>query len=680
MNKNTLMILEKIIKNNFLSIPQLMQETGLSRRQIEYQLSIINSLLADSYSLSPSELLQPCQPISSKALYALENMFFDHSSHYQLNHEERQFYLYLAILCNQDYLSLYHLTSELKVSRSTIQTDLKDLKQQLQAHHITIESDRLLGYTLAGSFSSILQFLIKQIGRFQYSVIPMFLKSRSVQLAEIYRETLHQISLEHSCTFVESRLEEFVYLLVFLSLSSRNYQPDTQKLPLPLAIHPTLLNEYKFAQTLCEKLGLHLDEEKIKYISAWLIGISVSDIQAPTPDREFLVELLTQILSRFQVLSGLEYADYPVALSQLYSHFRPTFYRSLYNIPIINPLTSQILEEYSSTAALVKETIKPLNYIFPTPVTDDEVAYLTMHFASLNTHKSKNALKLKRAVIVCNAGTGFSALLKTQLTELFPEFDFSISSYTALKNSLSASLYQAIFSTSLHFNWDHVSVPVFYISSFLSSRDKYKLAQKVYDTFRSSEELVPSIADLITIVRKHAQITQEDQLRNELVQYFSQGNSPSSHASRLTLTDMIAPCLIQVHVRAGTPLEAIQLSAQPLLLNHFITPGYLDAVINTFQSSELHTVIMDAVALPHAAPEKGALKSGLSITVLEAPVPFDVADYKPVKYIFCLSAVDYESHIDAMAKLVEFLEDPDFYAALDTHAPEQIRSYIVEHS
>lgn len=159
--------------------------------------------------------------------------------------------------------------------------------------------------------------------------------------------------------------------------------------------------------------------------------------------------------------------------------------------------------------------------------------------------------------------------------------------------------------------------------------------------------------------------------------YFSQPASRENLPSPLLLADMVSPMLIQTAVSAPTAREAVNLSAMPLLHNNYITRSYVAAVLDTFNSSSHHTVIMKSVALPHASPQKGVLKPGISITVLKTPIPFNVAEYDPIKYIFCLSAVDYESHISAMAKLVEFLEDDRFYKVLDSQNASDIFNYMM---
>ena len=90
-----------------------------------------------------------------------------------------------------------------------------------------------------------------------------------------------------------------------------------------------------------------------------------------------------------------------------------------------------------------------------------------------------------------------------------------------------------------------------------------------------------------------------------------------------------------------------------------------------------YIVITPHVALPHARPETGALESAIGIATLKAPVAFGNADNDPVKYLFCLSAKDNNSHLGALADLAELLENKEFFELLDkTNDPKEVIDYL----
>lgn len=68
-------------------------------------------------------------------------------------------------------------------------------------------------------------------------------------------------------------------------------------------------------------------------------------------------------------------------------------------------------------------------------------------------------------------------------------------------------------------------------------------------------------------------------------------------------------------------------------------------------------MIAEGIALPHAAPEKGALRTALSLVRLTPPVEFGNPDNDPVRLVIGLSAVDHHIHIEALRTLAEIFMD-----------------------
>lgn len=131
------------------------------------------------------------------------------------------------------------------------------------------------------------------------------------------------------------------------------------------------------------------------------------------------------------------------------------------------------------------------------------------------------------------------------------------------------------------------------------------------------------------------------------------------------LLDLTSEALIRLKIDAKDWEDAIRQSAAALLENGKITPSYIDAIVQTVREVGPYIVLTKHVALPHARSEAGALESAIGIATLKEPVVFGNKENDPVKYLFCLSAKDSESHINALAELTGLLEREDFYAFLD---------------
>lgn len=131
------------------------------------------------------------------------------------------------------------------------------------------------------------------------------------------------------------------------------------------------------------------------------------------------------------------------------------------------------------------------------------------------------------------------------------------------------------------------------------------------------------------------------------------------------LKDLTSEELIRLNIDAKDWEDAIRQAADALLQNGKIKPSYIDAIISTVKEVGPYIVITKHVALPHARSEAGAIESAIGIATLKQPVVFGNKENDPVKYLFCLSAQNSESHINALADLTGLLECEDFYKFLD---------------
>lgn len=59
--------------------------------------------------------------------------------------------------------------------------------------------------------------------------------------------------------------------------------------------------------------------------------------------------------------------------------------------------------------------------------------------------------------------------------------------------------------------------------------------------------------------------------------------------------------------------EAVQLSAAPLLAAQAIGSEYVDAIIRSHEEIGPYYVLAPGLAMPHARPEQGVHKTGLSL-------------------------------------------------------------------
>jgi PTS system mannitol-specific IIA component len=144
----------------------------------------------------------------------------------------------------------------------------------------------------------------------------------------------------------------------------------------------------------------------------------------------------------------------------------------------------------------------------------------------------------------------------------------------------------------------------------------------------------------------------------------------------MRLIDYFPASSISVRDLAGSWQQAIDYSMEPLLKNGYIDEKYIQAIKDSTLNNGPYYILAPGVAMPHARPECGALKTGLSLTLLKSPVVFDQGN-QPVSLLIGLSATDSTSHIDAIQALSELLcEDENIASLLAATSEKQLAEIL----
>ncbi|WP_251545311.1 PTS sugar transporter subunit IIA [Limosilactobacillus caecicola] len=140
---------------------------------------------------------------------------------------------------------------------------------------------------------------------------------------------------------------------------------------------------------------------------------------------------------------------------------------------------------------------------------------------------------------------------------------------------------------------------------------------------------------------------------------------------------LVDPELIQLNVEASDWKDAIQKAVKPFVDHHKVTKEYSKRIIEIAEETGPYIVIAPHVALPHASSKDGVLADAIGLTTLKEPVKFGNKDNDPVKYLFTLSSVKPEGHLDQMAELVQLLQKDNFYTQLDqAQSVQQVDSLV----
>lgn len=124
--------------------------------------------------------------------------------------------------------------------------------------------------------------------------------------------------------------------------------------------------------------------------------------------------------------------------------------------------------------------------------------------------------------------------------------------------------------------------------------------------------------------------------------------------------------MIQVMPSVPSWQEAIRKGARPLREEGYITEEYVEAMIETVIELGPYILLAPFIAMPHARPERGSLKKGLSILKLEEPISLTDDDKNMASVFIVLSSAGNEGHLEMLASLSERLSDESFRNQLTT--------------
>lgn len=691
MDKDILILMKFLSKKSFITLADLENSLEMTRRQAKYRIQKLNDLLKEEEvpPILVSSSATKDIVVSDDTKRVINSLLkdIDQNDVYYLSKKERLIYMYLMLFINKAHLTLNDFIDSLQVSRSTVLLDLKELTQTLEELNIHIKNDRKRGYYLVGSEMEIRRFMMKNViytlaDEDNNKVFDIFINDFYLDDFNYSKIYISNLAKKHKIRFVENRLIEFIYIFIFLNTRMQNEKYSSDEIVGLMDIDAmSYMKEYKFSYELLKKYNTteNITKADVNYIAAWILGISFGDINEDTKDCVLISDLIGKMMTRFESLSGVHYKNTEEIFIQLYSHFRPAYYRLLFKLPIFNPVCDKVKEEYPELYQLVEQTMKPFNIIFGEEIPAGEIAYLTMHFSTIYSgKKGVNIAKQKTALVVCSNGIGSSAILYNELTSLFPELHF-LSPIDSSKLSDFSEKVDIIFATNYLENIPNINIPIIHVSPVMSIAERYQVMREVYMQLGSGFLKKTNVDVVMDIISKHADIQNRDALYNELINYFSEIDNISNKdkENELHLLDMVRENIIRLNIEAENWEEAVRLSYEPLLENGFITQKYIDETVRIMNSVGPYVVITKHTALLHTKPESGALSCAMGIGVLKNPINFGSAEHDPIKYVFSLSAIDNHTHLCAMAELLELFNDDKFFMFLDTaNDSEEVIEYI----
>lgn len=116
------------------------------------------------------------------------------------------------------------------------------------------------------------------------------------------------------------------------------------------------------------------------------------------------------------------------------------------------------------------------------------------------------------------------------------------------------------------------------------------------------------------------------------------------------------PTLIALKQNLSTAEDAIRSAGSLLVKKNICRAEYVEEMIEVYQNFGPAIVIDYGLAMPHARPEKGALRTGFALITTQQPISFGHDEFDPVSVIIAIAGADADSHIKMIQVIASLIE------------------------
>ncbi|WP_282674351.1 BglG family transcription antiterminator [Lactococcus cremoris] len=620
-------------------LERILEVTNLDKEKLYRMLEEFNQKL-EKQSLKKLEYKNGLLAIPDKVENFEETRYSINQKTFILTEVERRSLIYLLIFINKTPLSISLFQTYLQVSKNTILSDLKKLREELMSENIQVEYSRKKGF---------------------------YLNFEEKMLQEKAWYFLQNLSEDSGFYILSKVLNDKKPLTIFKN--NQLLKKMMQELQIEI-VYSRYLSTLLFACLLRHRTFEKNSENINDLLKSLIIGMS--DGKSAIGQDNGLYRMAFNIMENVMKLAAIEFDDFTKTFMALLSHLTPAYYRIRNHFELKNVLLERIKNEYHSLFLLMDNALRPLKDEVG-EISESEKAYFVILFGG-EIYKNKYSGQSLKAIVLCVNGISSSLIMQKRLESLFPTMEFILSARVSHFEKLPINSYDIIFST----------VPlksdkkVYLMSAFPDQREENKLYNQVLQDFQLPGFAKPSAQTILDSIEPYI-IIKDPVNRQDLIKIIEKKLNRTRKEGKLSgvmLTDLLTKEKIRFTNKELSWQEAIELAAQPLLDKHEIEERYIKAIIDKVEAFGPYIDLGLGIALPHARPEEGVKKLGMSFLRCEHPVKLMDDVKHEIKLFIVLAAIDNETHLRALSTLTKILSNKErlsqLLAATDAAEVEQI--------
>lgn len=429
----------------------------------------------------------------------------------------------VQLLQVNDYVTIDLLAEQLMVSRSTVLADISEVEKKISIFNLHVFSKPHYGIRLTGNeinFRKALTFFKnqKEVGLIKNVNFQKFEEEFPKDLIKgILRDEVREKNINLSYFAFENIISHIEVLAYRITQKNFILPNSEEKLNVEL-IKPIFISVgQNICTVLSKKYNVTLPENEIIYLAAHLSGKASAD-DIGLEEKKELRQKIHTVLVEIDNIFYTRFAEDSNLLDALVMHMYPLLKRLYFNLTLSNPLIDDVYSRYSDVFMVAITFSQKIKEIWGFELSNDEMGYLTLHFAThMESEKQKSLRSFGHVLVIYGSGMGQASLQKMKLESVFSEAVIELISYEELER-ISIEEYDLVVS-SLSLENELPETLFTKIAPIMTERDLQKIREKLA---KPTKKPLNETVNLITTFRPELFHVEEGKDYIQLLQEKSQ--------------------------------------------------------------------------------------------------------------------------------------------------------------
>lgn len=672
MNKRMYEILKFMIQENGkTNLKDISSFTSVNERTIRYDIEKINEIFITQgfnniEKLSKGELYH--SNISEINIFIKKNfkqIFFN---------EYRQIIILIKALFEGE-ICISKLCEDFDLTRTTIKTDLVEIKKILKENFLKLEVSNL-GLKLIGSETNLRSLQLKLINEYGNVVLEQNLEQNYIY--SLIKNNFLNIEIKEIEKFINYIVKQlniiitdetyFIlknYILIMIKRIKSNHEIEE-------------INNIKFYKETIEydilkksislieaNFNLEISDVELVKLTDYFLGCSNFSLNNSSYKNWLEIEIIVKkIVLQFKKLHKIDLTSDEILINGLVNHIKPALHRIKNGLKLQNSISKDVLKKYPLLYKDTKESLDTIQEFLEIPINEDEISFITLHFkTAIDRYKAKQK-QTKNIILICGYGYGTSKLLEQQLKQ---RYNINILETIPLNQLNNIDLSQKIdlIITTLNTIEVNTDIPIVSINTILKEEDIETL--DLYNLPKYSDKI--SLSLIFKIIKKHCKINNKTDLISDLKNILENKIIDDIEQSGKKLSEFIITEQIKLKQNATTWQEAIEIAGKILVDSGCVNDNYIQTMINKVEKYGSYIVITNLLAIPHGELSEDVNHSGMALVSLKEPVDFP--QHKPVKYLLAFCGTVSKDYLNALTLFLELVDNCDFLNIIDKENSEK---------